>query len=121
MDDLESCGLVTPGGDGTAGILTVTGSYTQSGSGVLSIDLGGLTAGSEYDQLRVSGGVTLDGTLRVQLINGFQPVAGDTFSILTFSGRTGDFAADLFPDLGTSRTITPNYSATALSLVIGEA
>jgi hypothetical protein len=118
--NLVNGGLVTPGGDGTAGILTVTGSYTQSGSGVLSIDLGGLTAGSEYDQLRVSGGVTLDGMLRVQLINGFQPFPGDTFNILTFFNRIGDFAVDLLPDLGTNRTMTPTFSATGLSLVVSQ-
>jgi hypothetical protein len=119
--NLVNAGLVTPGGDGTAGTLTVTGSYTQTDSGVLSIDLGGLTAGSGYDQLLVSGPVTLGGTLRVQLINAFQPFPGDTFSILTFSSRTGDFAVDQFPDLGTSRTMTPTFSATTLALVIGEA
>ena len=48
-------GQVIPGGAGDAGTLTINGTYTQTASGSLDIDIGGLTAGTQYDQLAVSG------------------------------------------------------------------
>jgi hypothetical protein len=50
-------GEIDPGGTGP-GRLTITGNYTQTATGVLNIDLGGLTAGSQFDQLVVTGSVT---------------------------------------------------------------
>jgi hypothetical protein len=109
-------GVVSPGGDGVAGILTINGSYTQTSTGELLIDLGGTTVGTQYDQLHVNGSVTLDGSLVVELIDGFSPSAGQSFQILTFSSRTGDFATMRFPDLGTL-FLDPVYNSTSLTLV----
>ena len=53
-------------------------------TGELVMELGGLSGGSEYDQLDVSGGLLLGGTLQVSLIDGFAPGLGDTFDILDF-------------------------------------
>src|SRR5262249_30750003 len=83
---------VNPGGTGAAGTLIVTGNYTQTSAGTLNIDLGG-TAGGQFDQLKVSGTSTLDGTLQVGLINGYSPAGGDSARVLTFNSRTNDFAS----------------------------
>ena len=98
-------GRVNPGGVGTAGTINivavpfgVTGNYTQGDSGVLNIDIGGLTAGSEFDQLNVSGAATLVGTLNVGLIN--FAAAGDSFRFLTFNSLSGNFATQNLPSLG---------------------
>ena len=50
----------------------------------LATELGGLTPGTGYDQVAVAGGVTLNGTLDVTLINSFTPNLGDTFDIREF-------------------------------------
>ncbi len=52
----------------------------------LTLELGGLTAGSEYDQLILgaSGSLALDGGLVLDLIDGFNPHFGDTFQLLDF-------------------------------------
>ena len=47
-----------------------------SPSNVLMIEIGGLTPGSQHDQLDITGMLGLNGTLDVDLINGFQPIAG---------------------------------------------
>jgi hypothetical protein len=111
-----NAGLVSPGGDGTAGILTITGNYTQTENGELLIDLGGTAVGTQYDQVHVNGSVTLDGSLVVELTNDFSPTEGQSFQILTFSSRTGDFATTSFPDLGTL-FLDPVYNSTSLTLV----
>ena len=112
-------GRVNPGGVGTAGTINivavpfgVTGNYTQGASGVLNIDIGGLTAGSEFDQLNVSGTATLDGTLNVGLIQPFLPALGDSFKIMTFSSRSpadSDFATYIGLNLPNGLVFTPVY------------
>ena len=83
-------GVVIPGYN--LGALTVTGTYTQGKYGQLKIALGGVTAGTQYTQLNV-GTAALDGTLVIQLINGYQPHLGDTFKIITHNARAGSFAS----------------------------
>ncbi len=56
-----------------AGLLSISGKYTQTATGSLNVELGGTTAGSQYDELVVSGTAMLGGTVNVSLINGFQP------------------------------------------------
>ena len=94
---------VTPGAGGS---LTLAGNLTTTG--ILNLELGGTTAGSTYDQLIVTGSATLGGTLNVSLINGFTPVNGQTFSILTSSlARSGTFSTATLP-AGTSVQYNPN-------------
>src|SRR5262249_12112061 len=84
-------GIVAPGN--SPGILTINGDYTQSSSGTLNIEIGGTSAAApDFDQLHVTGSATLGGTLNVSQINGFLPAAGQSFQILTFASRAGDFA-----------------------------
>jgi hypothetical protein len=83
-------GTVSPGG-GTAGALTINGNYTQGSGGTLAIDLGGHTAGTQFDQLVVTGTATLAGTLSLTDINSFLPGNGDTYVIVTFASATGSF------------------------------
>ena len=81
-------GVVIPGYN--LGALTVTGTYTQGKYGQLKIALGGITPGTQYTQLNV-GTASLDGTLVIQLINGYQPHLNDTFKIITHAARSGSF------------------------------
>src|SRR5207302_4166094 len=84
--NVTNAAVVSPGGSG-AGVLTVTGTYTQTSAGTLDVDLGGLSADSQYDQLDVDGLATLDGILNIDEINGFTPVSGDTFLVLVAGAR----------------------------------
>ena len=54
--------------------------------------------GSGYDQLDISGLATLNGTLDLELLNGFSPSTGESFTL--FNGRTtGSFAQIGLPTL----------------------
>ena len=77
-------GTVSPGA--SPGMLTITGNYTQGASGVLDMQIGGLVAGTDYDQLRVGGTTSLAGTLNTALINGFVPPTGSTFTLVQSTG-----------------------------------
>jgi hypothetical protein len=72
--------------------LFVGGDYTQTADGTLAIEIGGLVAGSQFDQLRVSGNAALGGNLSVSRINGFQPDVGDSLKMLQFATVSGNFA-----------------------------
>lgn len=75
-------------------------SYIQTTNGSLDIELAGNIAGDNYDQLIVNRDATLAGNLFVTLINGFEPAAGDVFTILR-KGRnlSGAFTAVYLPTL----------------------
>jgi len=72
---------------------TVAGNYTQAAGGTLRIELGGLTAGTQHDQLAVTGAANLGGTLELVPINGFAPQVGQQFTILTRASGAGQFAS----------------------------
>ena len=77
---LNSSATVSPGASGSPGILTVSGSYDQSG-GSLSIDFAGTTPGSGYSQLVVAGNVALAGTLSGAL--NYTPTTGQNLTVLS--------------------------------------
>ena len=86
---LQSRGLVSPGL--SAGTITVEGAYLQLSTGTLEIELGGTTAGTEYDVLQATLSAQLDGFLDLSLIGTFAPTETDTFEILTAQSITGSF------------------------------
>ena len=69
------------------GTINVTGTYYTSG-GSLWVGIGGL---SNYGQINFSGRVSLSDSLGVTLNNGYLPVVGSTFPILTYGSETGSF------------------------------
>jgi len=92
-------GVVSPGN--SPGLITIFGNYVQGPTGVLNIEIGGLTPITQYDQLFVNGNVSLNGVLNTTLINGFLPAA-DTFNIIRSTGSTtGTFSFVSFPALAT--------------------
>lgn len=105
-------GNVAPGH--SPGTITVTGGYTQGASGVLTMEIGGKTPGTEYDQLQVSGAAALGGTLNISLINGFRPAVGDVFQFISPGSVTGAFSTVNT----TGFTGQVNYSAGAITMTV---
>ena len=114
--NLVNAGTVSPGE--SPGSVTVQGDYTQESTGVLEIQLGGTTAGTQYDQLTVTGTASMAGTLNVSLIDGFIPQVGDSFTILPYSTRSGGFSTLNLPE-GYRWGIDYGYSGLTLSVLEG--
>ncbi len=80
-------GTFSPGGAGVVGTSTFVGneSYSQSNTSKLAIDL---ASASSFDfvslgqTVSTTGNATIDGTIAVQTIGGFDPVQGTTFDVL---------------------------------------
>jgi MYXO-CTERM domain-containing protein len=73
---------------GTTGTAQINGTVTFGFPATIALHIGGLVAGTNYDQIAINSGGTLhlSGTLQVDLVNGFQPQAGEVFTLLANSG-----------------------------------
>jgi hypothetical protein len=116
---VQAGGEIDPGGIGSAGTVSINGYLTQEVQAILNIDIGGYTAGTTFDQVNVSNVATLDGTLNLNLINGFSPNIGDTFQVANFGSYVGAFqtvTGAVFA--GGARRFVLQYNATNLTLTV---
>lgn len=111
---LKNGGLFSPGQ--SIGQVNILGDYTQTATGTLRIELAGRDPG-QYDQVAVSGVASLAGMIEVALTNGFKPVAGDTFPVLTCASRSGTFASTNGCNLGNGVVLVPEYRTNGVLLV----
>jgi autotransporter-associated beta strand protein len=72
--------------DTTSALATINGNYTLNTGATLRVRLNGSTAGTQHDQLVVSGNVTLGGAIEV--VCGPNLAPGSTFRILDKAGST---------------------------------
>jgi hypothetical protein len=114
-----SSGSVTAGDSTTkAGELSLS-TYTQKSTGSLNVQIGGLTAGTQYSQLAVANGASLNGTLNIKVVNGFVPAIGNSFTILTTSTRSGTFAHVNGLTIPTGGHFVVAYNSTNVTLTVG--
>ena len=97
-------GRFQPGGD--PGFFTIDGDLDLSdggsakGGGEMDVEVAGTgTPGTDYDEVITSGSTTLGGTLRLVLLEGYKPKAGDTLDIVKAKSLTGSFTEVKAPGL----------------------
>jgi hypothetical protein len=101
----------------SAGGLSITGNYTQTAAGIFNLGLGGLAPGSQFGFLGISGNALIDGTLNVNLLNGFFPAVGNTFTFLTTGGTvTGTFATTNGLNIGNGEILNVIYGSNFIEL-----
>jgi hypothetical protein len=113
---ITNSGHVNPGTLG--GAFDISKDYAQTVTGTLSVDIGGLTAGTDFGQLTISGLATLTGTLNIALINSYEPDLGDSFEIMTFGSRSGEFTSINGLEIGNGKRFEVIYSGTSLTLEV---
>ena len=96
----NTLGKVAPGS--SPGILTITGDFELGPLGSVELEIGGLLAGQQHDQLAVGGDANLDGEVLVLFVGGFTPQVGDDFSLFEVGG--------LFDDAGATYLLPPGIS-----------
>lgn len=114
-------GTVAPGlGSGGAGTLTIAGRYSNGAAAKLAMDLGGTTAGTQYDQLVIDGNAGLGGTLTVALANSFVPTIGNSFTLISTSeGIGGAFTTYNLPTLAAGSWIDASNDDNFVLRVVG--
>ena len=110
-------GVVTPGGAGAAGTLTVTGSYVQT-AGTLRLDVGGLAL-SQFDRVLASLSAFVGGTMDVTPINGFDATSSTFLNVLTAPTVGGTFAQVTFTPTASGRGFGDAYTPTAARVTVG--
>ncbi|MDB5348932.1 MAG: repeat-associated core domain protein [Planctomycetota bacterium] len=93
--NVTNAGTVAPGMP--LGRLFIRGTYTQTATGVLDLEVGGSTLGLDFDRLDVTSTAALGGTLRVSLVNGFGPHKGQIFDVVAAAAVSGEFATRILP------------------------
>jgi hypothetical protein len=74
-----------------SGKLEVDGAYQQAATGTLAVTFSGTSPGTGFGQLKVSGSVTLAGSLDVSTKK-FAPHHGASFPVMAYESRTGKFS-----------------------------
>lgn len=113
---MQWAGAVAPGAEGAAGSLAIQGNATLAPTAELWIDLAPGDSGVQADSLTVAGLASLGGVVRVSALAGLTPQAGDSFTILTASSLTGEFAGALGAPLADGLAYTLEYTPTTVTL-----
>lgn len=72
---------ITPGGSGT-GILNISGNLTLASGSTLQVHINGATAGTDYDQLGVTGLTTINSATLSAVGTGFTPAPGTVVTLI---------------------------------------
>ncbi len=118
IGDLVNDGGTFAPGDSPA-LATIDGDFAQN-TGTLAIEIGGTTAGAQFDRLLVDGAASLGGTLDVRIINGFAPAFGQRFEFLAAAdGISGDFDDVVLPALLDGMQWSLLATSTGRVLIVG--
>ncbi len=111
---LTANGKLAPGVN-NRGILSVGGNLSLTNSAVCEIEINGNTAGTTYDQINVTGTVTL-GSSSLSLILGYAPSVGHSFTIV--NNAETDAIAGTFSGLSEGSVIPLSYGGITYNLTI---
>jgi hypothetical protein len=118
--NLSGTGAISPG-DGImkVGELTINGMYAQGATASALIDLGG-TGSGKFDVVNISKAAALNGRLIVDLVNGFNPVTGNSFDIMNYASESGAFSSETLPTVtGDHWLVTIGATDVLLQLLAG--
>ncbi len=126
--NVDNSGLISPGLASQAKI-DIHGDVALLSASHFLAEIGGVNQGTDYDWLEITGSVALDGTLIVELVDGFDASiqVGDTFTVLSASSLSGSVANAAHGETITIGAIElqvnygPNSSFGANSVVISTA
>ncbi|MGA2021128.1 MAG: hypothetical protein ABSH02_11110 [Candidatus Sulfotelmatobacter sp.] len=82
---------INVGDTGAAGLLSITGTYTQLATGNMTGFINGTVAGTGFSQLKITGSASLGGTINFTVSSSFQAslTVGEKFTVLTSSALNG--------------------------------
>jgi hypothetical protein len=121
--NINNSGLLNPYVAGNLGsetsTINLTGNYTETDNAQINIQIGGRDAGTQFDVVNITGVANFDGTINISLINGFNPIIGNSFKIINYGSYTGSSELD-FNGLiiGGGLRFNPIFNSNDLTLVV---
>jgi hypothetical protein len=102
-----------------SGLIAIANNYAQLATGVMDMQIGGTTPGTQYSQLNITGTAALTGTLNIAIIKSFKPMIGQTFTILNAStGITGAFSVVNGTAIDATKHFSVSYNPTTVVLTV---
>jgi hypothetical protein len=99
--------------------VSIANKYTQLATGVMDVQVGGTSAGTQYSELTVTDAVKLAGTLNLAVINKFKPQLGQTFTMLNApSGITGTFSPVNGTVINSNEHFAVNFDSKSVVLAV---
>ena len=95
--------------------MQINGGYTQLITGTLRMEIGGPSA---TDQLVVTGAVQLNGELVLELINDYEPVLGDSFTLVTGGTVSGVFSEITNAEIDETRRFAVTYTGGSVVVTV---
>jgi len=103
----------------TSASVSIANKYTQLATGVMDVQIGGTSAGSQYSELTVTDAVKLAGTLNLAVINKFKPLVGQTFTTFNApSGITGTFSTVNGSGINSNEHFAVTFDSTSIVLTV---
>lgn len=111
---------INVGDTGTAGLLSITGTYTQLATGNMTGFINGTTAGTGFSQLKVTGSASLGGTINFTVSSSFQAslTVGEKFTVLTASALNGTKFTNTTIAINATLQFDVTYTATGVVLEV---
>ncbi|MGI9427826.1 MAG: DUF1559 domain-containing protein, partial [Bythopirellula sp.] len=98
------------------GTIEIEGDLDLEADAETVIEISG-NAGNPHDMIIVSGDALLDGTLQIDAIDGYTPLAGDQFTVIT----SGDLDSTVFADVEAARIgdviLWPEYGLSTMTVI----
>jgi hypothetical protein len=107
--NITNNGTITIGAGDT---VAANGTFTQTSSGTLDIQLGGPPASGLHGSLSSTGAANLAGTLEAALVSGYSPAVNDGFNAVTYPSVAGTFATYQLPSgsgFNFAAAVNPTY------------
>jgi len=113
---------INVGDSGVAGLLSITGKYTQLATGAMTGTINGTAAGTGYSQLKVTGAAALAGTINFTVTTAFQAslTLGEKFTVLSAGSVAGTFSNTTIA-INSTLEFTVSYTSTGVVLTVAAA
>ncbi len=109
-------GILRP--DPLPGGITISGNLTQGAAGRIELTLAGRDVTVQHRSLHITDSAAFNGTLAVALQAPFNEELGNSFNVLTYASRTGDFTATEGLIANQGYTFSRSFTGTALQLTV---
>jgi hypothetical protein len=103
-----------------AGLLTITGTYTQLATGNMTGLINGTVAGSGFSQMKITGAAALAGTINFTVAAAFQSslTQSETFTVLTASTLNGTTFSNTTIAINSNFHFQVSYTANSVILIV---